>query len=291
MKPAPFDYYAPSTMEEVLALLKQHGEEAKLLAGGQSLVPLINMRLARPAVLVDINRLPGLDYIREDDGTIAIGALTRHASVASSNVLKKSCPMFPHAAQFVGDLQVRNRGTFGGSIAHADPASEFCAVVYTLGGEIVARDARGSRAIPAEEFFAAPLTTALSAEEVVTEVRVARIKGPAWSFRGVAPRFGDFVFAGVAVALDFDKERKLSACRIGMFGVGPTPLRARKAERACLGNRLDEKLIAESVELATAEAEPSSDVHASAGYRRELLRWLVGWNLRNAIGKLQEAAK
>lgn len=291
MKPAPFDYYAPATLEEVLALLGQHGDEAKLLAGGQSLMPLINMRLARPALLVDINRLPALDYIREDDGMIAIGALTRHASVAASNVLNKSCPMLPHAAQFVGDLQVRNRGTFGGSIAHADPASEFCAVVYTLGGEIVARHGGGSRAIAAEEFFVEPLTTALRAEEVVTEVRVARIKGPAWSFRGVAPRFGDFVLAGVGLALEFDSGGKCSGSRIGMFGVGPTPLRARKAEQKCLGNRLDEKLIVELAELATSEADPSSDVHASAGYRRELLRWLVGWNLRNAIRKHQEEKK
>ncbi|OGQ79268.1 MAG: hypothetical protein A3F90_02590 [Deltaproteobacteria bacterium RIFCSPLOWO2_12_FULL_60_19] len=291
MKPAPFDYYAPSTLEEVLALLGQHGDEAKLLAGGQSLMPLINMRLARPAVLVDINRLPGLDYIREDDGMIAIGALTRHASVASSNVLKKSCPMLPHAAQFVGDLQVRNRGTFGGSIAHADPASEFCAVVYTLGGEIVARHAGGSRVIPVEEFFEAPLTTALTPREIATEVRVARIKGAAWSFRGIAPRFGDFVLAGVGIALDFDGEGRCGACRVGMFGVGPTPLRAYKAEQSCVGNRLDEKLIVELAELAATEADPSSDVHASAGYRRELLRWLVGWNLRNASRKHQEEMK
>jgi carbon-monoxide dehydrogenase medium subunit len=288
MKPAAFDYYAPATLEEALSLLEKYGDEAKILAGGQSLMPLINMRLARPAVLVDINRISGLDFIREEDGSMAIGALARHANVASSEILKKGCPMLPHAAQFVGDVQVRSRGTFGGCIAHADPAAEFGAVVYTLGGEIVAREVKGSRLIPVTEFFLDVLTTSLRPYEMVTEVRVPSLQGKLWSFRGIAPRFGDMVLAGVALALELDGAGDCQWSRIGMFGVGSTPLRASKAEEKLLGNRLEEKLIAEIAEQAAAEAQPASDIHASASYRRELVRWLVAWNLRNVRQKQQE---
>jgi carbon-monoxide dehydrogenase medium subunit len=288
MKPAAFDYYAPATLEEALSLLEKYGDEAKILAGGQSLMPLINMRLARPAVLVDINRISGLDFIREEDGSMAIGALARHANVASSEVLKKGCPMLPHAAQFVGDVQVRSRGTFGGCIAHADPAAEFGAVVYTLGGEIVAREVKGSRLIPVTEFFLDVLTTSLRPYEMVTEVRVPSLQGKLWSFRGIAPRFGDMVLAGVALALELDGAGDCQWSRIGMFGVGSTPLRASKAEEKLLGNRLEEKLIAEIAGQAAAEAQPASDIHASASYRRELVRWLVAWNLRNVRQKQQE---
>lgn len=251
-------------------------------------MPVINMRLAQPAVLVDINRISSLDFIKAENGSVAIGALTRHASVASSEVLKQSCPMLPYAAQFVADVQVRNRGTFGGSISNADPAAQFPALVYTLGGEITARDSKGSRRIPAAEFFIAALTTALKPSEMVTEVRVPSLQGKIWSFRVVAPRAGDTVLAGVAVACELDTDGNCRWARIGMFGVGPTPLRASMAEEKLLGNRLEEKLIGEIAERAAAETQAGSDVYASASYRRELIRWLVAWNLRQIQGNPQE---
>lgn len=285
MKPAPFDYYDPSTVEETLALLQEHGDEAKLLAGGQSLLPLLNMRLAKPALLVDINRVPGLDYIRRENGTIAIGALTRHRTVELSPLLKEHCPIFCHSAQFVGDIQVRNRGTFGGSLAHADPTAQFCALVYTLGGTIVARGPAGSRTIPIEEFFLGPLTTALEATEMITEAQVPALPGPGWSVRGMQPRHGDFVIAGVAVVLDMEGDR-CRAARIGMYGVGATPLRAREAEAKLQGQKLEDSLFAEAAATAAREADPASDVQASAEYRREVVKWLTEWNLKNARGRL-----
>ena len=285
MKPAPFDYYDASTVEETLSLLKQHGDEAKLLAGGQSLLPLLNMRLAKPALLLDINRVPGLDYIRSENGHIAIGALTRHRTVELSPVLKEYCPIFCHSAQFVGDIQVRNRGTFGGSLAHADPTAQFCALTYTLGGKIVARGPEGVRTIPIEDFFLGPLTTALEPTEMIVEAQVPALPGPGWSVRGMQPRHGDFVIAGVAVVLDMENERCREA-RIGMYGVGPTPLRAREAEAKLQGQKLEDGLFAEAAATAAREADPASDVQASAEYRREVLKWLTEWNLKNARGRL-----
>lgn len=286
MKPAQFEYFDPTTMEEALSLLAQHGDEAKVLAGGQSLVPLMNMRLAKPSVILDINRLPGMDYIAPRNGGVAIGALTRHRSVEASALLRELCPVLPYAAEHVGDLQVRNRGTFGGSLAHADPAAEFCAVALTLGGQIVARSKKGTRRIPAAKFFAGPLMTSLGATELVTEVLVPKLPGRAWSFRTVAPRHGDLAIAGVIVTLDLNAKGLCSEGRIGMFGVGPTPLRASRAEALLKGHRIDDRLIAQAAEEASAEAEPVSDVRASADYRRELVKRLVSWNLRHALSTL-----
>jgi CO/xanthine dehydrogenase FAD-binding subunit len=286
MKPPPFDYYAPKTVRGTIKLLQQYGEGAKVLAGGQSLMPLLNMRLAHPQVVVDITRLPGLDYIRQRNGKIALGALTRHRAVETSNLLNEKCPLLSRAAQDIGDIQVRNRGTFGGSIAHADPAAQFCAVVYTLDGEIVAKGPNGTRIIPAREFFVAALTPALHPDELVTEVRVPVLKGPGWSFRGIAPRQGDFVIAGVAVVVDTDVQGTCTQARIGMFGVGSTPLRARQAEEKLQGRRVEDQLVQEVAELASREAEPSSDWHASAEYRREMVKYLVESNLRAARAKL-----
>lgn len=290
MKPANFDYYDPATLDEALSLLYQYGDDAKVLAGGQSLVPLMNMRLAKPAVIVDINRLSEADYIEPRRGGVAIGALTRHRSVERSTLLKDVCPLLPHAAQHVADLQVRNRGTFGGSMAHADPASEFCAVALTLGARVQAtgkkgpRHKRASRWMQAQEFFTGPLMTALDPTELVTQVYLPGFSG-AWSFRSVEPRNGDLAIAGVMVALDLDGDGLCRQARIGMFGVGPTPLRATRAEEILKGYRLDDRLIAEAAEQASTEAEPVSDVRASAEYRTELVKRLVAWNLAKALGE------
>lgn len=286
MKPAKFEYFDPATLDEALSVLDQHGDEAKVLAGGQSLVPLMNMRLAKPSAVIDINRLAGLDYIQSRNGNVAIGALTRHRAVERSPLLKERCPLLPHAAEHVADIQVRNRGTFGGSIAHADPAAEFCTIALLQGGQIVASSKKGARRIPANEFFVGPLMTCLEPTELVTEVLVPALPGWAWSFRSVAPRHGDLAIAGVMLVLDADDKGACTEVRIGMFGVGPTPLRAPAAEALLAGNAIDDRLIARAAAEAASETEPVTDVRASAEYRRELTRRLVAWNLRNAADKL-----
>jgi CO/xanthine dehydrogenase FAD-binding subunit len=287
MKPAPFDYYDPSTVEEALSLLREHGGDAKILAGGQSLLPALNMRLAKPALLVDINTVSGLDYIRSENGHVTIGALTRHRTVEISSVLRELCPIFCDAAPTIGDVQVRNRGTFGGSLAHADPAAQFCALVYTLGGKVIARRFDATRTIAIEDFFLGPLTTALEPTEMISEVRVPALQGPGWSVRSIQPRHGDFVIAGVAVVLDM-KDGMCQEARVGLYGVGPTPLRARQAEEKLRGERLADRLFTEVAETAAREAEPVSDVQASAEYRRAMVRWLAEWNLKNARDRLAQ---
>jgi CO/xanthine dehydrogenase FAD-binding subunit len=237
-------------------------------------------------VVVDINRLPRLDYIRRKEGKIAIGSLTRHCTLETSDLLHKECPLLPRAAQDIGDVQVRNRGTFGGTIAHADPAAQFCTVVRTLDGEIVASGPDGTRVIPAGEFFTGALTTALRPDELITEVRVPPLKKPGWSFRGIAPRQGDFVVAGVVVVVDTNGGEVCTEARIGMFGVGSIPLRAHRAEEKLRGSRLEDPLFQEAAELASREAEPESDVYATAEYRREMVKYLVEWSLGDARLKL-----
>lgn len=286
MKPAQFEYFCPGSLDEALGLLAQYGDDAKVLAGGQSLVPLMNMRLAKPSVIVDINRLSELDRIDSRDGMAAIGALTRHRSVERSPLLQEICPMLPQAAGQVADVQVRNRGTFGGSISHADPASEFCAVLATLGGAIATRSATGSRQIAVEEFFIGPLMTCLEPTEIVTEITLPTLQARTWSFRSVSPRHGDLAIAGVALTLDVDAAGICSDVRIGLFGVGPTPLRASAAEAMLKGNKVDERLIGQAAAQAATEADPVSDVRASASYRRELVKRLVAWNLNNASDSL-----
>lgn len=285
MKPPPFDYYKPSSLDEALSLLKEYGDEAKILAGGQSLMPLLNMRLAKPAVIVDINGIPGLDYIQKKNGYLAIGALTRHRSVERSQELDSLCPLLPAVAGHLGSPQIRNRGTFGGSMAHADPAAEFCAVVYSLGGQVVAQGPDGSRTIPIDSYFVTVLTTCLEPTEIVTEVLVPVTRGPGWAFEVFAPRHGDFPIAGVVISLEASGG-KCTDARIGMFGLGPTPLRARQAEGILLGQKPDEKLFDAAGDVASREAEPVSDVRASEDYRRSLTRWLVSKNLRTAMAKL-----
>lgn len=286
MKPGEFEYFDPKTIQEALALLAQYGDDAKVLAGGQSLVPMMNMRLARPAVIVDINRLPGLTYIEQRNGTVAIGALMRHRDVEKSPLLKESCALLPSAAEQVADTQVRNRGTFGGCIAHADPASEFCAVVLTLEGEVVVSGEDGSRSIPAGEFFLGPMMTSLEPTSLVTEVVVPNINGRAWSIRSVAPRHGDLAIAGVMAVLGVDSHGVCVDTRIGMYGVGPTPVRAGAAESILNGTRLEDRTIALAAEEAEREISPVSDIRATASYRKALIKRLVDWNLRNARDKL-----
>jgi CO/xanthine dehydrogenase FAD-binding subunit len=291
VKPAPFAYYDPRTVDEAVSLLAQHGSDAKVLAGGQSLMPLLNMRLARPAVVVDVNRIEGLDYIRQENGTLAIGALTRQRAVERSDVVARAQPLLAAATRLIAHPQIRNRGTVGGSLAHADPAAEYPAVALALGAELRVAGPRGERAIQAEDFFVTYLTTALEPDELVTEVRMP--SPPArtgWSMMELSRRHGDFALAGVAATLTLAPGGECAGARIVLFGVGPTPLRARAAELALSGRRPGDELFDEAAQAAPETIEePLSDIHGSTEYRRHLARVLTRRALAEAAVRAREA--
>jgi aerobic carbon-monoxide dehydrogenase medium subunit len=282
MKPPVFDYHAPTTVEEAIALLGRYGGEAKLLAGGQSLMPLLNFRLSRPAAIVDLNTIPSLAYIREEDGEIRFGAMTRQRTIEFSDVVRQRVPLLTEATALVGHLPIRTRGTIGGSLAHADPSAEYPAVVTALDGTVVVRGPRGERALRPAELFQSYLTTSLAADEVLVEVRLpAMAAGAGFAFEEFSRRHGDFAIVGVAAMLVGDGERCRTA-RLATAGAGPTPARLRSAEEILERDGLSETAIEAAAHRAAELVEPDSDIHASAAYRRNLTRVLTGRALRRA---------
>jgi len=281
MKPAPFRYARPATAAEAVALLASNHGEAKLLAGGQSLVPLLNMRLARPAVLVDLNGARDLGRIEPTpDGGLALGALVRHADLAASPLVRERAPLLAAAARHVGHAAIRNRGTLGGSLAHADPAAELPAAALALDATLGLLGPRGMRRVAAAEFFRGLLSTALAADELLAEVIVpAAAEG--WGFAEVARRPGDFALAGVAASLDGG-----GRARVVGFGVADRPLRLRAAESLAAAAPRDPAMPARAGAAATADCDPATDVHASAEYRRHLAVMLTEDALREAVGRL-----
>jgi carbon-monoxide dehydrogenase medium subunit len=290
VKPAAFEYFAPRSVDEAVALLDKHRDEAKVLAGGQSLVPLMNMRLARPGVIVDINRLGTLEYIVATPTALRIGALTRQRAAESSTLVADRCPLLRDALRLVGHAQIRNRGTVGGSIAHADPAAELTAVLTALGGDITVRGRGGMRVIPASEFFVTYLTTALEAGELLTEVRFPALPpGAGWSWMEISRRHGDFALAGVGVIVNL-RGGVITDVRIALTGVGPTPVRASAAERLLTGRAPSEGLWVEAADAVRAAVEPDGDIHASAEYRRHVSGVLTQRALREALTRVKEVA-
>jgi aerobic carbon-monoxide dehydrogenase medium subunit len=275
VKPASFVYVAPETLDEVVQALREHGSEGKVLAGGQSLVPMMNMRLARPRVLIDVMRVPGLSGVRRN-GRISIGASTRQDTVLNDAEVGLEFPIVHAALRNVGHVANRSRGTFGGSVAHADPAAELPAVVLALGAEMVVRGPNGERTVSSDEFFVTYYTTDLAEDEVLTEVRFPETPPSVWGFGEVARRQGDFALAGVAFAAETDSDGAISRARLALFGVADRPVRARSAEAALLGRHLSDEAIARDVaELAQEGVEFASDVHVSEEYRREASAALV----------------
>jgi aerobic carbon-monoxide dehydrogenase medium subunit len=292
MKPASFEYESPTTVVEALSLLQQHGEDAKILAGGQSLVPLLNLRLARPGYLIDINRVKELDYIRSVNGGLAIGAMTRQRAVERSKVVASKCALLREAVLAMSHPQIRNRGTIGGSLAHADPSAELPAVMVALDAQMTAVGPQGKRAIPAEEFFVAYLTTALEPGELLTEVSLpAWPARTGWSFLEVSRQRGDFALVGVAVILTLDPSKKVcQGARIVLTGVGGAPVRRPEAEQMLVGKEPSEALF-EKVGLAAAKGlEPDSDIHASAEYRKSVASVVVQRALRKALERVKGGA-
>ncbi|MGE5268345.1 MAG: FAD binding domain-containing protein [Thiohalocapsa sp.] len=290
MKPPPFDYRRPATLAEAAALLGEHGADAKLLAGGQSLMPLLNFRLLRPALLIDINRLCELDFIRDDGSRLRIGALTRHHALETSPLVAARFPVLAAAMTHVAHLAVRNRGTIGGSLAHADPAAELPMLAMLLDAEIRTTSAAGGRMHAARDFFGGPLTTVLTDDEIVTEITLPALPPrTGWGFAEVALRHGDFAIAAVGAVLTV-ADGKIAQIRVAATGVGETPLRLAAVETLLVGRRVDAGAIEEAASRAGAAVTPPSDLHASADYRRHLVGVLTERVLAEAHRRADEVA-
>ena len=274
MIPAAFDYQRASSVDEAVGLLGQHGDDAKLLAGGHSLLPLMKLRLAAPAVLVDIGRLDDLSYVRSADGQVRIGALTRHHDLATSDEVREQVPLLAHIAGQIGDPQVRHRGTIGGSIAHGDPASDLPAALLALRGTLVARGPGGEREIPADDMFTGFLETALAPDEVLIEIRVPAVGNAPWGFQKFVRRAQDWAIVGCAAILADGSVGP----GVGLVNMGPTPLRAPGVEEALRNGAAP----ADAAARADEGTEPSDDLNASAEYRRHLAQVLVRRALESA---------
>ncbi len=285
---ADFEYFAPTSTEEALALLRQHGDEAKLLAGGQSLIPIMKLRLAQPRYIIDIGRLPGLSYIREDDGAIAIGALTTHHMLETSDLLAAKLPLLPETAAAVADVQVRNRGTIGGSLAHADPAADLPAAALALAAQMRTSGPGGQRTVEADDFFVAMLTTALGADEILTEIRFplppARSGG---AYLKVPNKASHYAIVGVAAAVTLADDGTCRQARIGLTGVAYKPSRATEVEAMLTGKPLGGETIAAAAEKAAEGVDAVSDLHASAEYRLHLTKEYVRRAVELAVSRAQ----
>ena len=286
MYPASFRYFAPASLGEALSILDQEGEEAKVMAGGQSLIPLMKLRFASPRVIVDINRVPGLDGLVEEGGGLRIGALVRHRTCERSELLRGRYRLLGDAAPQIADPLVRNRGTVCGSLAHADPQGDWGAVMIAARAEVVASGSGGVRTIPIDELFQGPFTTPLRPNEIITEVRVpdpgARAGG---AYLKLERKVGDYATAAVAVQLSFSNGT-VARAGIGPTGVGPTNLRARAAEEALVGSELTDAAIEEAGRLAARAAEPQSDIRGTAEYKRSLVRVFTERGLRAAADRI-----
>jgi carbon-monoxide dehydrogenase medium subunit len=288
MKPAPFDYFSPATVDEALALLVEHGGDAQPLAGGQSLIPAMNFRLARPAVLVDLNRISELAYVRGESGALAVGAMTRQRAVERSDVVARAAPLLAEAMPSIAHPQIRNRGTMGGSIAHADPSAELPAVMLALDAQFRAKSAVGERSIPAGEFFKGMLETALEPGELLVEIALPPLPARSGTaFLEMARRHGDYALVGVAGLVTLDPGGRCKAARLGLLSVGDGPVLATEAGKVLAGQTPSEALFrAAGDAAATRDVDPPSDIHASAAYRRQLVAVLT----RRALGRAFERA-
>ena len=286
MKPVAFDYVAAESLDDAVSALAGAGGDGKILAGGQSLVPMLNFRLVRPSILIDINRIRDLGYVEATGDVVRIGALTRHHLLETSPVIKAHLPVMTAAMQHVAHLAVRNRGTIGGSLSHADPAAELPMMAVLLDAKIGIRSLHGRRMAEAGRFFTGSLTTDLKRDEIVTDVEFPRLlPNTGWAFEEMARRAGDFALAAVGVTMSA-REGKADRIRIGMMGVGETPLRAPEAEALLAGKAIDTHAVEAAASAIEAVVEPNSDLHASADYRRVL----VGALARRAISAAWQRA-
>ena len=287
MIPPAFEYLRPATIPEAIALLQQHGDDAKILSGGQSLIPMMKLRIARPAYLVDINRIPGLSYVKEEGGFLKIGGLTREAELEASPLVRSKYPILLDTAHVIADPQVRNLATVAGNLAHGDPANDHPATMLALGAQIVATGPRGERIIPIEDFFVTLFTTALQQGEILTEIRIP--SPPAHSggaYFKLERKVGDFATAAVAAQVTLDGSGAVQKVGIGLTNVGPTPIKAKKAEDFLRGKKMDAASIAQAAQFAADEAQPSSDLRGPAEYKKGLVKELA----KRALSRAAERA-
>jgi carbon-monoxide dehydrogenase medium subunit len=288
MLPAAFDYRAPTTLAEALGVLKDKGDDAKVMAGGQSLIPLLKLRFAQPSLVLDIGRLPALNKVGRQDGHVTIGALVRHVDIEHDRELAKTLPIMTEAVRWIADPLVRNRGTLVGSVCHADPAGDWGSVMLALGAELVAHSASGERVIPVAGFFQDPYTTTLKPNEIVTEIRIPVPTGHAGgAYNKLERKVGDFATVAVAVYVEMSG-RKVTKAGIGLTSVGPTNIKATAAEKALVGNELTDEVIREAARLAAEAAEPKDDVRGTAAYKKDVVRVFVQRGLHTALGRAQE---
>ena len=284
MIPAAFEYHTPSTIGEATALLAKLGEDAKVLSGGQSLIPLMKLRLASPAHLVDINGIPGLSGIQEGDGVLRIGALTRESELEESELVRSRYPLLHDTSKVIADPLVRNLATVGGNLAHGDPANDHPATMLALGAEVVAVGPKGERRLPIASFFTGPFATSLKPDEILVEIRVptppARSGG---AYLKLERKVGDFATAAVAAQVTLGANGACEQVGIGLTNVGLTPIKATKAEASLKGKALDESAIKRAAELAAEAAEPSADLRGSVEYKKDLVRVLTARALRKAV--------
>jgi carbon-monoxide dehydrogenase medium subunit len=288
VKPPPFEYVAPASLEEAVAVLAEHGDDAKALAGGQSLVPLLAFRLAAPSVLVDLNGVGGLDHLREEDGRLVIGALVRQRAVERLPGLGRRCPMLAEAVAQVGHVAIRNRGTVGGSLAHADPAAEWPALALALDGECQVVGPQGTRTVPVEELLVSYFTTTLEPDELITELRLTLPDGRVGStFVELARRHGDFAIVGVGALLGLASDGSVARSRLALIGVGERAVRARRAEALLEGERPTDELLDEAAAALDEAISPAADLHGSGEYRRQVARVLARRALATARARAE----
>lgn len=290
MIPAQFDYHFPGSLEEAVALLEQFGDEAKILAGGHSLIPAMRFRLAMPENLVDINGIQDLDYIREEGGWLAIGAMTREATLEESQLVRDRYPLLADTAAVIADPLVRNLATIGGNLAHADPANDHPATMLAYGAEVVARAPGGSRTIPIDEFFTGLFESALAPNEILTEIRIpVPTDGSGGAYVKLERKVGDYAICAVAAQLTLEGDRCASV-RLGLTNVGPTPLRATAAEEVLTGQVLSEELLETAGRTAAEQSDPSPDLRGSVAYKRDVTRVLMKRAVRKAVARAQGGA-
>ena len=284
MIPAAFEYHVPTSIGEATALLAKHGEDAKVLSGGQSLIPLMKLRLASPRHLIDINRIPDLAYIREAEGVLRIGALTRESDLEESDLIRTRYPILLDTSKVIADPLVRNLATVCGNLAHGDPANDHPATMLALGAEVVAVGQKGERRVPLSSFFTGPFTTALNSGEVLTEIRIP-IPPPrsGGAYVKLERKVGDFATAAVAAQVTLSEKGVCERAGIGLTNVGPTPIKAKKAEAFLQGKRLDEGVVKQAAQLAADESQPTSDLRGPAEYKRDLVRVLTARALTKAV--------
>src|ERR1700730_11558169 len=287
MIPQSFEYFRPETVSEAIALLQEHGEGAKILSGGQSLIPMMKVRLARPEYIIDINRLAGLQYVKEEGGFLKIGGLTREADLEASSLIRSRYPIILDTAASIADPQVRNMATVGGNLAHGDPANDHPATMLALGAEIIATGQRGERTIPINDFFLSVFTTALEPGEILTEIRIPiPPSGSGGAYFKLERKVGDFATVGVAAQVTVDGNGGCRRAGIGLTNVGATPIKATRAESFLVGKTMDGQQIGQAAQLAAEDAQPSSDLRGPAEYKVSMVKELT----KRALVRARERA-